>query len=276
MLAKNYVAINEYELAFTERKAFLKKDRANWDFQRDNAINVLNDKYKTDRKINENALLQNQTKLKKLKILQTEEQQKIQRRNFIFLICIATIFLLLLFRQLRIRQVLKRLAQTDSLTGLLNRKTLFEKGILNVEQAIERQTEMTMFLLDLDHFKQINDTHGHAVGDEVLKTIAMLGSETMRSRDIFARLGGEEFVAVLPDANFEEANAIAERLREKISTYDFTRFGVEYSISASFGVAALSQVTPKFDSLLNAADEAMYRAKANGRNQVCSYSRDEN
>ena len=174
-------------------------------------------------------------------------------------------------RQIKIRHVLKHLAQTDSLTGLLNRGALFEKGIALTEQAFERKNEMTAFLLDLDHFKQVNENYGHNIGDKVLKTIAILGCETMRSRDIFARLGGEEFVAVLPDANLEEANAIAERLREKICAYDFSECGLTQSITASFGVAALDQVTPKFDAMLNSADEAMYYAKDQGRNKVCSY-----
>lgn len=270
-LSKYYLAINEYELAFVERKVYLEKANADWNSEKDSAVKILNDKYKTDRKIKENALLQNQTKLKNLQIEQAEDQQEVQIRNFFIFITIAVVFLLLMVRQIKIRQVLKHLAQTDSLTGIFNRGTLFKKGTVLTANAIESKAEMTVFLLDLDHFKQVNENYGHDIGDEVLKAIAMLGCETMRSRDIFARLGGEEFVAVLPDANLEEANAIAERLREKIAAFDFSEYGLKHSISASFGVAALHQVTPKFDTLLNAADEAMYSAKDQGRNQVRSY-----
>ncbi|NQY35064.1 MAG: GGDEF domain-containing protein [Alteromonadaceae bacterium] len=271
MMSKNYVAINEYELAFVERKYYQEKADADWNYEKDNAVKILNNKYKTDRKIKENELLQNQTKLKNLQIKQTEIQHRVLVRNFFIFICIAILCLLLMVRQIKIRHVLKHLAQTDSLTGLLNRGALFEKGIALTEQAFERKNEMTAFLLDLDHFKQVNENYGHNIGDKVLKTIAILGCETMRSRDIFARLGGEEFVAVLPDANLEEANAIAERLREKICAYDFSECGLTQSITASFGVAALDQVTPKFDAMLNSADEAMYYAKDQGRNKVCSY-----
>ena len=270
-LSKYYLAINEYELAFVERKVYLEKANADWNSEKDSAVKILNDKYKTDRKIKENALLQNQTKLKNLQIEQAEDQQEVQIRNFFIFITIAVVFLLLMVRQIKIRQVLKHLAQTDSLTGIFNRGTLFKKGTVLTANAIESKAEMTVFLLDLDHFKQVNENYGHDIGDEVLKAIAMLGCETMRSRDIFARLGGKEFVAVLPDANLEEANAIAERLREKIAAFDFSEYGLKHSISASFGVAALHQVTPKFDTLLNAADEAMYSAKDQGRNQVRSY-----
>jgi len=271
LLAQAYIALGNYELAFNERKEYLNKERDDWVITKKKTISLLNEKYETDHKTKENELLENKNRLKQRQIEEVANNHGIQQRNTIIFICIAIAFLFLMMRQIKIRGILKQLAQTDSLTRLLNRKSLFDRGFALVKQSQTNNIEMSVVLLDLDYFKQVNDTYGHGVGDEVLKIVAILGCETMRSRDIFARLGGEEFVAVLPDANLEEAKAIAQRLREKINSCDLSEFGVTSPISASFGVAALSQVDPDFDALLHGADEAMYIAKANGRNQVCSY-----
>lgn len=163
------------------------------------------------------------------------------------------------------------LAETDSLTALLNRAALFKKGQKLVKTAKEEQLELSVLLFDIDNFKLINDDYGHSVGDLVLKKIAQLVSETMRSRDVFARLGGEEFVAILPSSDLSHAKAIAVRVLEKVSHYNFSELGVDRNVTLSLGVANIKDTDTEFDDILHAADLAMYQAKAQGRNQIVSY-----
>ena len=140
-----------------------------------------------------------------------------------------------------------------------------------MEQALLEDRELSVLMLDIDHFKKINDSFGHDVGDKTLCNVAALANETMRSRDFLARIGGEEFAAILPDATIEQARAIAERMREKIQESSNENIDNNSQITVSIGLASIRDVRESFDGLLHAADMAMYQAKANGRNQVCSY-----
>ena len=148
---------------------------------------------------------------------------------------------------------------------------LFNKGAKLVELANEKAQPLSVVLFDIDNFKQINDDFGHHIGDLVLKKIAGLVSETMRSRDVFARLGGEEFVAILPNTDMDKAKAIAVRVIEKITQHAFDQEGVNYQLTISIGVANLQETKAVFDDIIHAADLAMYQAKAQGQNQMVSY-----
>jgi diguanylate cyclase (GGDEF)-like protein len=234
-------------------------------------IKRLDEKYQMNKKHKENELLEQKNQLRDLALQKTQQKKRSQYRNIIIVICTGLIFLLLLLRQFKIRKMLKYLAKTDSLTNLVNRRTLFVSGQKLVERAIATQSTISAMMIDIDHFKVINDEYGHDVGDNVIKTIAQLGNETMRSRDILSRLGGEEFAAILPGASIEEARAIAVRLLEKIAQHSFSSLGIERPITVSIGIANLADVCADFDSLLHATDIAMYQGKASGRNQVINF-----
>lgn len=272
LMAELYVIKKQFDLAFVEKKEYLKRYKAYSDKKNTDTVSMLNKKYETDRKLKENELINNQNILKQFQIRDAENQKNAQQKNFILLIVTTLVFFILSLRQFKVRRVLQKMAQTDSLTKLLNRKTLFAQGQLQTSKALEEQSEFSAIVLDIDFFKRINDDYSHDIADKVLQQVAKLGNETMRSRDIFARIGGEEFAAILPEANLDEAKAIAERLREKIFEYNFSQFGIECPISASFGVASLHQVIPQFELLLHAADKAMSVAKKRGCNQVVSFS----
>jgi len=270
-LSETYARIGKFKEAFENKETYI------WNFfgdvqrTRDEHLASLNDKYATDLKLKENELLLNQSEMRALRIKEIENEKRTQQRNLIVLIVTAVVFVLLLVRQINVRRRLKLLAKTDSLTGLFNRRTLFEKGNELTAQAMENGGQISALLFDIDHFKQINDEYGHDAGDKIIIAIAQLGIETMRSRDVLARLGGEEFAAVLPDSSLEEAKAIAERLREKVESFQLEYDGSVLKVTVSVGVANISQVSDGFDSMLNASDEAMYEAKALGRNKVCCY-----
>jgi two-component system cell cycle response regulator len=165
---------------------------------------------------------------------------------------------------------LEALATTDPLTRLLNRRALLERLSREVDRAKRYESMLTLLLLDIDHFKRINDERGHLVGDGVLRQIGALVEASVRTVDIAARYGGEEFVLILPETSQEGGIIFAERLRESIERYPFDASGEEpLHLTASIGVATFP--SPRVDStedLFARADEALYRAKSSGRNQV--------
>lgn len=270
-LANAYVAKEQYKLAYDEKKLYRDKYRAYREMVSDRRIEKLNEKYSADLKEKENELLESQHHLKTLQLADSERASLIQVRNMIILTVTALIFFVLLLRQYKIRTILRNLANTDSLTGLLNRRALFDKGEKLTLVSRRDNEELAVLLIDIDSFKAINDTFGHNIGDKTIELVAQLGKETMRPKDVLARLGGEEYAAVLPSTNIDEAKAIAERFREKVELSPITVEGRIHTVTISVGVARLTSETKDFDSLLNVADDAMYRAKSLGRNQVFSH-----
>jgi diguanylate cyclase (GGDEF)-like protein len=159
-------------------------------------------------------------------------------------------------------------ANTDDLTGLLNRHKGSEILEYEIIRAKRYQRPLSIILLDVDSFKNINDTYGHLAGDLVLKAIADIGRETVRTIDSLIRWGGEEFIVVLPDTELEAAVQAAERLREAIAKAPIKVPNAELNLTASFGVAGKDENTPDIETLLARADQAMYIAKYLGRNRV--------
>lgn len=168
------------------------------------------------------------------------------------------------------RACLEELANTDELTGLANRRKLAETARHDMRMAKRYGQPLSLIVFDLDHFKDVNDTHGHAVGDMVLAAVAGRCRVAMRDVDTLGRWGGEEFAVLMPQTGLEDACATAERLRRLL--HGFTPLeGV--SVTASFGVAELGG--EDFESLAARADEALYRAKREGRDRVCQAAGEE-
>lgn len=158
------------------------------------------------------------------------------------------------------------LASTDLLTGCRNRRSFLEAASRELERAQRYGTTASLILADIDHFKQINDTHGHGVGDETLSRFSALVAEHIRGSDILGRWGGEEFVILVPEADAEQAVTLAEKLRQAVEETAFD--GVD-RVTCSFGVAE-REAEEKFEDLCKRADDALYEAKNKGRNRVAS------
>ncbi len=171
-----------------------------------------------------------------------------------------------LFDQVRAQQEeLRRLSVTDQLTGLYNKRYLSEAAPQFFSNALRHGTELCLMIIDLDHFKAVNDTHGHDIGDKVLMAVGGLLRETCRGGDVPARFGGEEFVVLMPHCGLDNAIEKAERLRVSIEKLH----PAGLSVTASIGVAERTAADAKaFDALFREADQAVYSAKGNGRNQV--------
>lgn len=162
----------------------------------------------------------------------------------------------------------EELARKDDLTGLTNRRAFFEQGKLIFELARRFCHPVSVIMMDIDHFKMINDNYGHAVGDKVLQAVAVPLQRSVRETDIVARIGGEEFALVLPETSLEHAVNLAERLRSEISNLSVTGEGHQIKLTASFGVVNRRDGAKNIDALLTDADEALYVAKKKGRNLV--------
>lgn len=160
--------------------------------------------------------------------------------------------------------LLKEQSITDPLTQLYNRLKLDEDVAHEINRAQRSKSEFSIILLDIDHFKEVNDTYGHLTGDQALKEFSNLLKDNLRASDILGRWGGEEFLIICPDSNLEGCQILAEQLREKISTHPFPKVG---TLTASFGVAVH---TPgeKANTVISRADAALYAAKRQGRNRV--------
>ena len=165
---------------------------------------------------------------------------------------------------------LELLSTTDPLTGTRNRRFLMDQAELEIVRAQRYGHPLSCLLFDIDHFKRVNDHHGHDVGDRVLITMCLTVQAMLRPADTLARYGGEEFVVLLPETELEQARHAAERIRSAMETMTIPVPGLDapLRVTVSIGVAALSVLHADADALLKAADTAMYRAKESGRNRV--------
>lgn len=174
-------------------------------------------------------------------------------------------YLLELVRRLgRAKGEIEELARRDALTGLLNRRAFFEAAQASLDRSRDEPGPLTLLVLDADHFKRINDGHGHAAGDEALKLIAATLLAATRQYDLVGRIGGEEFAVLLRGAAPDEASLVAERIVSAVRLADFRRAGRPVPLSVSVGIATL-QPGLDLDGLFARADAALYAAKRAGR-----------
>ncbi|MNG02621.1 Phytochrome-like protein cph2 [compost metagenome] len=163
---------------------------------------------------------------------------------------------------------LQRLATTDGLTQSSNRRHFFDCAHREFEQARKQGEPLSFLLLDIDDFKVINDTYGHQVGDSVLQRIAESGRASLRRGDVFGRIGGEEFAAVLPGCAPDMAMQVAERLQREIQRLGFCHDDQTFGITISQGLTSLTAEDANIDALFARADAAMYEAKRQGKNRI--------
>jgi diguanylate cyclase (GGDEF)-like protein len=196
-----------------------------------------------------------------------------QQRPWRWLVLVLGTLLLLALLALALAQWregrrLRHLALSDALTGLANRRQILRLAQQAVRDARRDDAPLSLVTLDLDHFKQVNDRHGHAAGDAVLTRVGDAFAQVLRRHDHLGRSGGEEFLALLPATDAAEAAAVAERLRQAVAALDLRELAADLTVRTSAGVATLREDDRRLQDLLQRADAALYRAKAAGRDRV--------
>lgn len=225
---------------------------------------ILRARFETDRQADRNR------ELRAALTFAGEREREQQRRTMIFAVS-GGIFILLLgyivASQRRNRRRLQRIASRDGLTGLLSRQWTTDLSTAMLEQAFRQNSPVSVALIDLDHFKSVNDTHGHAAGDEVLRQFAAAASRIIRKGDVLGRWGGEEFLVVMPGTPVTRAAELVERLRSSVTDL---RFAFSDDLRIRFSAGVTEQTTERtLDDLVARADLALYRAKERGRNATC-------
>lgn len=167
------------------------------------------------------------------------------------------------------REKVRLLAERDDLTGLFNQSAFLRTASFLLHLAIRHHEPISVMMMDLDHFKEVNDKHNHLVGSYVLKQVARIISESTRKSDLTARFGGDEYVFCLPRTDLKHAAEVADRIRLAIAAKPFETRGHSVKVTASFGVAATqAKAQLELNHLIELADQALYTAKAQGRNRV--------
>ncbi|MCC2615802.1 GGDEF domain-containing protein [Aestuariibacter halophilus] len=213
----------------------------------------------------ENALLRTQSEL-------AEQQSSNNRLALALAFTLVLMLLLLTYRSRRLQHRLRRIAETDELTGVANRHHFNKLAKNRIDEANVRNKQMAFVLFDLDHFKDVNDTYGHLTGDLVLKQAINAVRSVCRSDDLIGRMGGEEFAILLPGCSIDKALELAESCRRAIEELCRQTNDLPINLTASFGVADAATTGYEFEALFAGADAALYQSKSMGRNQVYQYA----
>jgi len=223
-----------------------------------------------ERKYIDNALTQQR---KKVSVLESNSLSQEALQNFyllIFIICGVAILIAVITIQYKNNKKMYALSIKDPLSNLYNRRYIFEYLSNYLEDVEVEKAELSILIFDIDDFKRVNDKFGHPIGDEVIKQVAVICQDVFRAEDTIGRIGGEEFLCILPRTAEKQCKRVAERLLKKISKHHFIK-APELQVSVSIGIASLSELSSTSESLYLHADAALYQAKHNGKNNVVIY-----
>jgi diguanylate cyclase (GGDEF)-like protein len=266
--ARANAALHDYRDAYADLTEYARRYAAANDAERTAAAAALRARFETDREIERNASLKRELMVSRE---QSQRQARELRWNAVVVTSgVAVIALLIYFlvANRRYRQQLVKLASLDGLTGLPNRRRTAELATEALSRAKATNSPLTIAIIDMDHFKIINDRCGHATGDLVLKEFARVGRESLRAADVLGRWGGEEFLLIMPDATVEVATAILERMRTLLFGIHLPSSGAGLRVSLSAGLATSLKHGRSLDEMVARADSALYVAKNEGRDLV--------
>lgn len=268
-MSEVYSSLGDHQKAYLIHQAYTMLLKTHLEEQNDKSTKKLQAQFETQRLNERNQIL----------ALDNERQQvqlELERRMVIGLsigvalaLVIAGLLLLLWRRRSQYAARMEQLATIDGLTGISNRRTIMERGKTEWNRSDRFKTPLSCLIFDIDHFKSINDTYGHSIGDVVLKGVAMDVSSELRKTDAIGRYGGEEFLVIATETDRDQAGILAERIREAVETTLFDAMP-ERTVTVSIGVAQL-EGEKSLGELIQHADEALYYAKENGRNRVAAF-----
>lgn len=266
--ARSYQALGHLELEVADLRRLVKvREALDRKAHSDNAT-LMNYQFQTAQRDQENRRLAADRALKEQQLESLERVRHWQRLALVLGGVLILLLVWLALRQFRRSRKLHRMAMTDPLTGIANRRHIEQLARRALDHAGATGEPLCVLVLDVDHFKTVNDAFGHAVGDQVLMRVAQACKQALRRFDMMGRLGGEEFLVVLPDTSMDVAMQIAERLRGKVESLPLGNLAPGLEITASVGAAEAEHEVDDLPELVRRADTAMYRAKDAGRNRV--------
>lgn len=268
-LSSAYEQLGQYDKALFAQRAYSELMQFDLEQQSQEGTQRMQAEFETQRYADANANLNSQ---RKKQDLQLKESRQLVELQYLVLVLGTGILALMLFMLYRSRQTARRmhmLASTDELTGLLNRRAILEKGREEWLRTHRFQRSFSCLMFDIDHFKSINDTHGHAAGDEVLKATSALLKTLLRQTDYVGRIGGEEFLVLTPETDGTQALILAERIRVTIQNAVIPAVGAR-KLTVSIGIAGLRE-EGSLEHLIRNADQALYVAKDSGRNRCIAW-----
>jgi diguanylate cyclase (GGDEF)-like protein len=266
--ARANAALHNYRDAYADLTEYARRYAAANDAERSKAAASLHARFETDREIERNALLKRELGVSRE---QSQRQARELRWNAIVVtsgVLVIALLIYFLIANRRYRQQLVKLASQDGLTGLPNRRRTAELAAAALANATVTERPLTIAIIDMDHFKIINDRCGHATGDFVLKEFARVGREALRDSDVLGRWGGEEFLLVMPGATLEIAQASLERIRTLLFGIHLPTSGAGLRVTLSAGLATSFRHGRSLDEMIARADSALYAAKNQGRDLV--------
>jgi diguanylate cyclase (GGDEF)-like protein len=266
--ARTNAALHNFREAYSDLDEYVRRYVAVNDAQRTRQAAALRARFETDREIDRNTALQRELALAEERSNRQKEQLRWTAGAVAAGVLVIVLLTYILIANLRHRRELVRLASQDGLTGLPNRRRTADLATQAVNYAIANQRPLTAAVIDLDHFKTINDRCGHATGDHVLKEFARASRDALRVTDIFGRWGGEEFLLVMPETPLEMALASLERLRTLALGIRLPGTGAGMRVSLSAGLASIEEGVQSLDDIIARADAALYKAKDQGRDLV--------
>jgi diguanylate cyclase (GGDEF)-like protein len=266
--AKANAAVHNYRDAYEDLRDYVQRNTAANEAERRRQTGALRARFETDQQIERNASLKRELTASREETSRQAEQLRWNEMVVVIGLCIIALLMYFLVANSRYRRQLVKLASQDGLTELPNRRRIAELANAALQAARETQRPLTIGVIDMDHFKVINDCCGHATGDFVLKEFARASREALRACDLMGRWGGEEFLLVMPDATLEVASANLQRLRTLVSAIRLPSTAIGMKVSLSAGLAAFDDSAKSLDELIARADGALYTAKDSGRDRV--------
>jgi len=270
--SRAHAAVGNYPAAFNDQGEFLRRMREQGTLDRIREVAQLRVQFENDQEKQKIVLLEKDKKLAEERLnSQTRTTQLVAIAGLTGLITAFFLGYALLSNR-RHRAELIRLAERDELTGLLNRRAIVRKAVECLTRARESRGTLIIGLIDLDHFKSVNDRFGHAVGDQLLQRLAVSMRTTLHNREIFGRYGGEEFLVLFPDMTMDQARQASEKLRASLRDQPLRIDDQDVSVSLSLGLAGYESGDVLFDQVARRADIALYVAKTQGRDRVEVYN----
>jgi len=255
----------DFLASLTALEKVVKEKKTIYDKEKEDSFHELMIKFDSSQKSSENKLLQQQNQLKELRIAEQEAQKFIYTLILGIALIGSILISFFLYKQIQNRNRFKHMAMRDELTGAPSRRAILTIGNRNLRQSIKHKTPLIVAILDIDKFKNFNDTYGHDVGDKVLRVFSDACKEGLRNNDHYGRYGGEEWLLILPDAQKYHIEVIFTRLKEQLENISLSGGPSDISLTFSLGATERISSDSGLNSMIKRADKNLYQAKSNGR-----------